>query len=40
LTYETVDNPGLDLDQNGVLMQEALEVDVYSFGVLIDSFTA
>lgn len=40
LAYETVDDPGLDLDQNGVLVQEGLEIEVYSFGVLIDSFSA
>lgn len=38
--YETIDNPSLDLDQNGVLLEESVEVDVYSFAVLIDSFMA
>lgn len=40
LAYETTPNPGLNLDQNGVLVQESVQIDVYSFGVLIDSFTA
>jgi hypothetical protein len=40
LPYETNPNVGLNLDQNGVLLEESLEIDVYSFGVLVDSFTA
>lgn len=39
-SYETVDNDALNLDSDGVLMQEDVEVEVYSFGFLIDSFVA
>lgn len=37
--YESIDNGALDLDSDGVLMQELTEVEVYSFAVLTDSFT-
>ena len=40
LAYETSDNEGLDLDPHGILLQETVEVEVRSFGVLIDTFTA
>lgn len=40
LSYETVDNPGLALDSEVILFQENVEIEVYSFNVLIDSFTA
>jgi hypothetical protein len=39
-TYETVDNSGLNLDPNGVLFEETVAIEVYSFGILIDSFLA
>jgi hypothetical protein len=39
-TYETVDNPGLDLDSNGFVFRDSALIEVYSFAVLIDSFTA
>lgn len=38
--YETSANSGLDLDTDGVQFQEGMEVEVYSFGLLIDSFVA
>lgn len=37
--YETVDDPGLNLDPDVVVLQESVDVEVYSFGGLIDSFT-
>lgn len=39
-SYETIDNEAMDLDSDGVLFQESVEVEVYSFGNLIDSFVA
>jgi hypothetical protein len=39
-SYETVDNDALNLDSEVILLQETVEIDVYSFAVLIDSFTA
>jgi hypothetical protein len=38
--YETIDNSDLDTDQDGVLMQEAVNIEVRSFGLLIDTFDA
>jgi hypothetical protein len=38
--YETIDNEGLNLDSDVALLQERVEIEVRSFGVLIDSFTA
>lgn len=38
--YEENDNGALNLDSDGVLFQEKVEIEVYSFGTLIDSFTA
>lgn len=38
--YESNPNEGLNLDSDGVLLQESVEVEVRSFGVLIDSFDA
>ena len=38
--YETVDNSGLNLDPHGVLFEETVAIEVYSFGILIDSFLA
>lgn len=40
LAYETTENSGLNLDPNGVLFQETLSIDVYSFGSLIDQISA
>jgi hypothetical protein len=40
LAYETSDNEALNLDSEVALMQESVLVEVYSFGVLIDSFAA
>ena len=40
LNYETVDNPALNLDSDGVCMQEEVGVEVFSFGTLIDTFIA
>ncbi len=40
LDYETLDNDPLNLDSEVVLFQEDVEIEVYSFGSLIDSFTA
>jgi len=40
LDYESNENSGLNLDPNGVLFQETLSIDVFSFNVLIDSYTA
>lgn len=39
-SYETIDNDALNLDSEVILFQEVVEVEVYSFGGLIDSFTA
>jgi len=39
LVYEAASNFGLDLDSEGILFGEGLEVDVYSGLSLIDSFT-
>ena len=36
--YETMDNEGLNLDPNGILFQEKGDVEVRSFGSLIDTF--
>lgn len=38
--YEFNANSGLNLDPNGVLFEDTIEVDVYSGAVLIDSFSA
>lgn len=38
--YETVDNPALNLDSDGVCVQEEVAVEVFSHGVLIDTFIA
>lgn len=40
LAYETAENSGLNLDPGGVLFQETLTIDVFSFGLLIDSYSA
>ena len=40
LDHETVINEGLNVDADGVQLTEALEVEVYDHGILIDSFTA
>lgn len=40
LLYETVTNEAMDLDSDGILFQEAVHIDVYSFGLPIDSFDA
>lgn len=37
--YEGSDEPGLDMDPEGILFQEKVDIEVYSFGSLIDSFT-
>jgi hypothetical protein len=38
--YELVENTALNLDSDGVCFQEGVEIDVYSFAALIDSFIA
>lgn len=38
--YEIHDNDPLNLDPHGILFEDKVEVEVRSFGVLIDSFTA
>jgi len=38
--YEENDNDALNLDSDGVLFQEKVEIEVYSFGSLVESFTA
>ena len=38
--YETIDNDALNLDSEGILFQEEVAIEVYSFAALIDSFTA
>ena len=38
--YETTVDPGLALDPSGVLFQENVVIEVYSFSMLIDTFTA
>lgn len=40
LAYESSANEGFDLDPHGVLLRETVEVEVRSFGALIDTFTA
>lgn len=40
LAHETTPNPGLTVDTEGALMQEMLEIEVRSFGVLVDIFEA
>lgn len=40
LAHETTPNPGLTVDTEGALIQEALEIEVRSFGVLVDIFEA
>jgi hypothetical protein len=37
--YETAANAGLDMDPEGACFNETVDVEVYSFAVLIDSFT-
>lgn len=37
--YETIDNNDLNLDPYGIVFQETVDVEVRSFGSLIDSFT-
>lgn len=37
--YEENDNNALNLDSDGVCMQEGVEIDVFSFAALIDTFT-
>jgi hypothetical protein len=39
-SYETVDNPGLNLDLNGVLFGEKVSIEVRQNGTLVDSFDA
>lgn len=39
LLYETEENPGLDLDPHGILLGERTDIEVTSFGSLIDSFS-
>ena len=38
--YETIDSPERNLDSEGACLQELVEIEVYSFGSLIDSFVA
>jgi hypothetical protein len=38
--YETIDDPPLNLDSDGILFEESVAIEVYSFGGLIDSFDA
>jgi len=38
--YETIDNEALNMDSDGIALQESVAVEVYSFGSLIDSFNA
>ena len=40
LAHETTTNPGLTVDTEGALIQEELEIEVRSFGVLLDIFEA
>jgi hypothetical protein len=40
LAHETTADPGLSVDTEGVLMQELAEIEVRSFGLLIDLFSA
>lgn len=37
--YETEDNSGLDMDSHGMILGEHVEIEVYSSGLLIDSFS-
>jgi hypothetical protein len=39
-SYEEDDIPELNLDSDGILVQESVDIEVYSFGTLIDNFTA
>lgn len=39
-SYETHDNDPLNLDPHGILFEDKVEIEVRSFGVLIDSFVA
>lgn len=39
-SYEAIDNEALNLDSEGALLIEAVAVEVYSFGALVDSFVA
>lgn len=39
-SYETTDYAALNLDPHGIVFDEQLEIEVRSFGVLIDSFIA
>lgn len=40
LNYETIDNEAMDLDSDGVLLTDGVEIEVYDSGGLIDSFVA
>lgn len=40
LDYETLDNEAMDLDSDGVLLLEAVAIEVYDSGGLIESFVA
>lgn len=40
MNYETIDDESMDLDSDGALLLEAVEVEVYDSGGLIDSFVA
>lgn len=39
-SYETTDNEALNLDSDGLLFQESVNIEVKSFGVTIDQFDA
>jgi len=38
--YETVEDTNLNVDSDGMLFQESVFIEVYSFAILIDSFVA